>query len=99
MDITITTASNGSLRQRMLQDMKLRDIVPTLEELMLSNTELGCLNAAYIARVQPFLPEFPAEVLGSWFSEHPKALETYYPLGLENFRFHRHVKRSTLRPG
>jgi len=63
--------------------------VPSLEELKPTTAELGGQNPDYIARVQPLLPNFPTEVLGSWFSEHPTALGAYYPLGLENFRFRR----------
>lgn len=61
--------------------------MPTIEELLPSNDELGPQNPRYLARVGLLLPHFPPAALGSWFSEHPLALETYHPLGLENLRF------------
>lgn len=58
-----------------------------IEEIRPRAAENGSQNPIYISRVSSLLPNFPNEVLGSWFSDHLGTVDDFFPLGLENLRF------------
>jgi hypothetical protein len=61
----------------------------SVHELIPKTEELGHDNPRYLARVSPLLPNFPAEVLSSWFGEQPDIIEKYAFLGFKRFMFTR----------
>jgi hypothetical protein len=61
--------------------------MPTIEEITPAQDELGRLNPKYIERVGPLLPNFPHEVLTSWFGEQPDTVKAFAPLDYERFKF------------
>ena len=60
-----------------------------VDDLVPLTHELGRSNPAYLQRVQPLLPDFPSEVLSSWFGEQPDTVKTYAFLGYDRLLFER----------